>query len=207
MGLQSGSRSGHFIFGGGSAQTRIVEGIVRDEKTKTVMKDVGVWSFGFASSNTIGIMTFKTYTDAEGRFHMAGLPKGDGNKLLIVPNDDQPFFMQNVAVPDPPGIGAISIEINLHKGIWIEGKLIRIKKRGPLSQGPGSITCLSSITSLSRRPPNSGAASTGQDLAIKIDTRARRTGATAWSRCPVERSSGLWSIRVASPIVAVPAPS
>jgi beta-lactamase regulating signal transducer with metallopeptidase domain/protocatechuate 3,4-dioxygenase beta subunit len=116
-----------------AAPGRVVEGVVRDEKTRTVMKDVGVWSFGFAGSHIIGIMTLKTRTDAEGRFHLAGLPKGDGNKLLIVPNDDQPYFMQNVAVPDPPGIGVIPIEINLHKGIWIEGKLTDKETGSPVA--------------------------------------------------------------------------
>ena len=45
-------------------------------KTKTVMKDVGVWSFGFAGSNIIGIMTLKTRTDAEGRFRPGGTAQG-----------------------------------------------------------------------------------------------------------------------------------
>ena len=43
--------------------------------------------------------------------------------MLIVPNDDQPYFMQEFAVPDPPGIGPVAVEIGLHKGLWIEGKV------------------------------------------------------------------------------------
>ncbi len=102
---------------------RVVEGVVRDANDKKVMKDVDVWSEHFSGANIHGITTLKTRTDAQGRFRLAGLPKGDGNKLLIVPNDDQPYFMQEVAIPDPPGLGAIPVEINLHKGLWIEGKL------------------------------------------------------------------------------------
>jgi beta-lactamase regulating signal transducer with metallopeptidase domain/protocatechuate 3,4-dioxygenase beta subunit len=127
----------HTIYGADftftAAPGRVVEGVVRDEKTKTVMKDVGVWSFGFAGSHYVGVKSLKTRTDAEGRFHLAGLPKGPGNKLLIVPNDVQPYFMQDVAVPDPPGIGAIPIEINLHKGIWIEGKLTDKETGSPVA--------------------------------------------------------------------------
>ena len=52
-----------------------------------------------------------------------GLPKGQGNGLIVVPNDDQPYFMQEVAVPDPPGIAPVPVEIALHAGIWIEGKV------------------------------------------------------------------------------------
>ena len=112
---------------------RVVEGVVRDEKTKTVMKDVEIRSFRFAGSNFLGTKDLKTRTDAEGRFRLTRLPKGDGNTLLIVPNDDQPYFMQDVAVPDPPGIGAIPIEINLHKGIWIEGKLTDNETGSPVA--------------------------------------------------------------------------
>ena len=50
-----------------------------------------------------------------------------------MPNDDQPYFMQDVAVPDPPGIGAIPVEINLHKGIWIEGKLTDKETGAPVA--------------------------------------------------------------------------
>ena len=59
---------------------RVVEGVVRDAKTKKVMKDVEVWSFSFAGSNFVGIKNLKTRTDAEGRFRLAGLPKGDGQQ-------------------------------------------------------------------------------------------------------------------------------
>ena len=53
----------------------------------------------------------------------SGLPKGQGNGLIVVPNDDQPYFMQEVAAPDPPGVAPVSLEIALHRGIWIEGKV------------------------------------------------------------------------------------
>jgi hypothetical protein len=116
-----------------AAPGRVVEGDVRDARTKKVMKDVGAWSFGFAGSHHVGTKSLKTRTDAEGRFHLAGMHKGLGNKLLIVPNDDQPYFMQDVAVRDPPGIGAIPVEVDLHKGIWIEGKLTDKETGAPVA--------------------------------------------------------------------------
>ena len=113
--------------------SRVVEGVVRDAKDKKVLKDVDVWSFAFAGSHYVGTKSLKTRTDAEGRFRLAGLPKGDGNKLLIVPNDDQPYFMQDVAVPDPPGIGAVPVEVGLHRGIWIEGKITDKETGAPVA--------------------------------------------------------------------------
>jgi hypothetical protein len=43
--------------------------------------------------------------------------------MIAIPNDDQPYFMQQVSVPDPPGLAPVSVEIALHRGIWIEGKV------------------------------------------------------------------------------------
>ncbi len=114
-----GARLPHFTATPGP----VVEGVVRDEKTREPMHDVGVWSYTFAGSNYIGITHLKARTDADGHFRLAGLPKGRGNKLLIVPSDDQPYFMQEFEVPDPQGIGAVAVEIGLHKGLWIEGKV------------------------------------------------------------------------------------
>jgi protocatechuate 3,4-dioxygenase beta subunit len=106
-----------------AAPGRVVEGVVRDAKDKKAMMDVEVWSESFAGARMRGMTTLKTRTDAEGRFRLVGFPKGPGNKLLIVPNDDQPYFMQETGIADPPGLGTIPVEVGLHKGLWIEGKL------------------------------------------------------------------------------------
>ena len=104
-------------------------------KSKKPMATSRVWSYSFAGSNFIGIKNLKTHTDGEGHFRLTGLPKGRGNKLLIVPNDDQPYFMQEFEVPDPPGIGAVAVEIGLHKGIWIEGKVTDKETGQPVAAG------------------------------------------------------------------------
>jgi beta-lactamase regulating signal transducer with metallopeptidase domain/protocatechuate 3,4-dioxygenase beta subunit len=106
-----------------SSPGRPVEGIVRDARTKQPMANVEVRSDRFAGSNFVGTKDLMTTTDAQGRFRLVGLPKGQGNSLLVVPNDDQPYFMQDVAISDPPGIEPVPVEINLHRGIWIQGKV------------------------------------------------------------------------------------
>ena len=52
-----------------------------------------------------GMTALKTRTDDKGRFRMTGMPKGKDNVILIVPVTDQPYFIQEVPVPDPAGIG------------------------------------------------------------------------------------------------------
>ena len=106
-----------------AAPCRPVEGVVKDAKTGAPLADAEVRSYRFAGSDWVGIMTLRTRTDEKGHFRLAGLPKGKGNTLLIVPNDEQPYLLQEVDLPDPPGAGAIPVEVALHRGIWIEGKL------------------------------------------------------------------------------------
>jgi protocatechuate 3,4-dioxygenase beta subunit len=84
---------------------------------------VVVESEHFAGANIWGFHDLKTTTDAQGRFRLAGMPKGRGNQIIAIPNDDQPFFMQQVDVPDSPGLAPVSLEIALHPGIWIEGRI------------------------------------------------------------------------------------
>ena len=88
-----------------AAPGRVVDGIVRDAKTNLPMAGVGIQSVQFSGAQMFGVHDLKTTTDAQGQFRLIGFPKGAGNKLLVVPNDDQPYFMQEVDVPDPPGIG------------------------------------------------------------------------------------------------------
>ena len=72
---------------------RPIEGVVRDAKTGELIAGVSVESYklvGYPYSNN---RVLKAKTDKHGRFRLTGMPKGSGNRLLIVPNDDQPYFM------------------------------------------------------------------------------------------------------------------
>src|SRR5260221_6991101 len=60
------------------------------------------------------------------------MPKGAGNQLLLVPNDDQPYFMRRVDVPDPVGLGPAKMEIELHRGLWITGRVTDKVTGGPV---------------------------------------------------------------------------
>ena len=106
-----------------AAPGRPVEGIIRDAKTGEPLAGVLVRSEHFAGANISGITDLQTTTDAQGRFRLVGFPKGRGNTLLIASTDDQPYFLKNFTVPDPPGIAPVPVEIGLDRGIWIEGKV------------------------------------------------------------------------------------
>src|SRR5262249_13886374 len=102
---------------------RPVEGIVIDAKTRQPVAGVVVQSEHFAGANIWGFRDLKATSDAQGRFRLVRLPKGRGNDMIAIPTDDPPYFRQQVSAPDPPGLAPVSVEIALHRGIWIEGKV------------------------------------------------------------------------------------
>jgi 5-hydroxyisourate hydrolase-like protein (transthyretin family) len=103
--------------------SRLIEGLVRDARTKQPMAGVTVTSWRFSGSDFVSIQDLKSVTDAQGRFRIAGMPKGRGNVVIAVPGDDQPYFMREVKIDDPPGIAQVSVEIELHRGMMITGKI------------------------------------------------------------------------------------
>ena len=80
---------------------------MKDAKTGEPLAGVEIRSTTFAGSDLIGTMALRVKTDAEGKFRLLGMPKGK-NKLLAVPNDEQPYFLHAIDVPDPPGAGPVA---------------------------------------------------------------------------------------------------
>ncbi|WP_422928773.1 M56 family metallopeptidase [Singulisphaera sp. PoT] len=103
---------------------RHIEGVLKDAKTGEPLAGAEIRSYRFAGSRISNILgKLETKSDERGRFRLIGMPKGEGNQLLVVPNDDGPYFLREVKVPNPPGVGPTRIEVDLHRGIWIEGRL------------------------------------------------------------------------------------
>jgi len=113
--------------------SRTVKGAVTDEQTGEPLAGVDVALEQVAGSNTSGLWLLPTKTDELGRFTLDGMPKGEGNGLLLRPTDDQPYFMREIDVPDPDGIDPISMEVKLHRGVWIEGSVVDSRSREPVS--------------------------------------------------------------------------
>jgi len=106
-----------------AAPSRLIEGVAYDAGTRAPLAGVGVESYKLVGYPMSNHRVLKTTTDARGRFRLIGMPKGAGNKLLVVPNDDQPYFMRLVDVPNPAGLAPAKVEIELHRGLWITGRV------------------------------------------------------------------------------------
>jgi RNA polymerase sigma factor (sigma-70 family) len=101
------------------APTKPVVGVVRDKDTLKPLAGVTI------QSNAAGILGWdfvQTTTDALGRYRLTGLPKRDDFSIKAFA-DDQPYGSAGKKVPDSPGLEAVTVDFELKRGIWIEGKI------------------------------------------------------------------------------------
>ncbi len=103
--------------------TKPVVGVVRDKDTKKPLAGVTVESYKLAHNPLHGRRIVWTTTDAQGRYRLVGMPKGAGNKIKIVPPRDLPYVAPDVEVPDSPGLDPVTVDVELKRGVWIEGRL------------------------------------------------------------------------------------
>ena len=113
--------------------TQPIVGKVVDRKTQQPLAGVEIFSDQFAGEALSGIHRIKTKTKADGTFRLVGMPKGPGNSIAIVPNDDQPYFMATRDVPVAAGLAPVEMKVELDKGIWIRGKATDKKTGEPIA--------------------------------------------------------------------------
>jgi beta-lactamase regulating signal transducer with metallopeptidase domain len=102
--------------------TQPIVGAVRDAETGKPLAGVTIANNNWLPG-VVGNRLVRTTTDEAGRYRLAGLPKMSGIELLAIPNDDQPFFMQEATVPNSPTLDPITLNFDLHRGIWITGRV------------------------------------------------------------------------------------
>jgi RNA polymerase sigma factor (sigma-70 family) len=96
------------------APGRVIEGIVRDRDTGRPIPGAKV---GLSSSID------DTTCDGQGRFRLTGMSKNQDNSLNVVA-DDQPYVKVDKPVGDPKGVGPVQADVELKRGVWVEGKVI-----------------------------------------------------------------------------------
>ncbi len=106
-----------------AAPTKPIAGVVRDKDTKKPLAGIVIMSDRLADHPLYGYEMVQTTTDAQGHYLLSGMPKGEGNRIKVVPGHDQPYIISFKDVPDSPGLDAVTADVELKRGIWIEGRL------------------------------------------------------------------------------------
>ncbi|TWT35360.1 Regulatory protein BlaR1 [Posidoniimonas corsicana] len=105
-----------------AAPSRSIAGVIRDADTGQPIAGAEVWSWKFAGDNISGITSVKSTSDKDGRYRLEGMPKGEGNEIVVVPTG-LPYFTAEFAVPAPPGFEPVDLDLELHRGQWITGRV------------------------------------------------------------------------------------
>jgi len=109
-----------------AAPTKPIVGVVRDQDTKKPLSGITIQSSGQTLGQGISVEhdIVRTTTDSQGRYRLTGLPKGEGFSIVAFAGGDQPYGSAGKKVPDSPGLDPVTVDFELKRGIWIEGKII-----------------------------------------------------------------------------------
>jgi protocatechuate 3,4-dioxygenase beta subunit len=106
-----------------AAPSRPIVGMVRDRDTHKPLAGITIRSYLLATRPNFMTQIVRTTTDADGHYRLTGMPLGKGNKIMAVPGRDLPYPARSLDVPDSPGLGPVMVDVELRRGIWIEGKI------------------------------------------------------------------------------------
>ncbi len=106
-----------------AAPCKPIVGVVRDRDTSKPLAGVTIRSYMLATRPHFITDIVRTTTDAEGRFRLTGMPRGIGNRIMAVPGGDLPYLVRAVDIPDRPGLDSVTVDIELRRGVWIEGRI------------------------------------------------------------------------------------
>jgi hypothetical protein len=76
----------------------------------------------------------RTTTDKDGRYRLVGLPKGEDNQLLAM-TDDLPYLPVSRTVVNTAGLGPVTVDFALKRGVWVKGRVTEKTTGKPLSGG------------------------------------------------------------------------
>ncbi len=102
-----------------------VQGTIRDASTGKPVAGIKVRSYRFPGKFLLmdpeGLLA--TVTDPNGHYSLDGFPKGKGNELIIVPAEDQPYFIRKMKVDDDPTQTLFTVDADIDKGIIVTGRV------------------------------------------------------------------------------------
>ena len=111
---------------------RAVVGKVRDAATDEPMAGVRVWASEQFSSSWNGRPVAMAVTDGDGQFRLEGIRKGAEATITLLPTNEQPYLMREYVLPLEQGLGDVRLNMELHRGIWVTGRVTDSETGKPL---------------------------------------------------------------------------
>ena len=108
-----------------ASPTRPIVGVVRDRDSGKPLVGATIRGYKFADRELreVGEAAVEATTDENGRYRLVGMPRGSGNEILVVPGPDRPYLITRKVVADPPGLNPVTVDFELKRGVWIEGRI------------------------------------------------------------------------------------
>jgi protocatechuate 3,4-dioxygenase beta subunit len=103
---------------------RKIRGTIRDRDSGQPVPGVRVDAWGLTSQHVI--------SDRDGRYELPGVAKRDGYHLIAEPVLGQPYFLGEVDVADRRGVGPLTADIALVRGMALEGRVTDKETGKPL---------------------------------------------------------------------------
>ena len=117
-----------------AAASRPIRGVVTDKESGKPL--AGVMVRVGPSNRRHGLpdsLTTATRTDGEGRYQLLGCPKSPAYTIVALPPDTGHYFgVLRKRIPDAPGLGPMTIDVPLPRGIPIRGKLLDERTGKPI---------------------------------------------------------------------------
>jgi len=105
------------------APSRPIEGVVRDRVTGEPIAGATIRSFRFADLDVQNYDFITTKSDAQGRFRLTGMPLGNGNEVVVLPPEDQPYLPSWQKLAELTVAQPLHVDLMLTRGIWAQGRL------------------------------------------------------------------------------------
>jgi DNA invertase Pin-like site-specific DNA recombinase len=109
-----------------------IVGIVRDKDTGKPIPGAIVTSYKRADSHISAVTDLRAVADKDGRYRLLGMPKGDGNVIRAGPPDGEPYLMSEQRLGNTPGLGPMTADFALKRGVWITGRVLDKATRQPV---------------------------------------------------------------------------
>ena len=109
-----------------------VEGIVKDRESGAPIAGAIVVSDSIAGSRMSCDGLLMTTTDAQGHYHMEGLPIHKGSQLKVLPQGVPYLDTTNVPVPASINLQPVAVDIPLQKSVWATGRVTNAKTGKPV---------------------------------------------------------------------------